>query len=231
MKPRVDLRQILPHDERALQAGINARELFDHPTAKGDLGEGAWCRLLRGFLPERYQVSKAFVLDARGECSDQIDLVIHDRHLCPLLFEENDQRYIPAESVFAVFEAKPALNKSVIEYAQAKAQSVRRLHRTSVSLVRRGVGRAPREPFLIVPGVLAVESDWFPPFGEALRRVLTDDDPERESFSSAAWRSTVRSMCSTRPTSSSRSATGRRFDVLSAAPVPPPAADRQPDGD
>jgi hypothetical protein len=178
-RPRVDLRRILLHHEQALLAELGARELFDHPTARGDLGEGPWHRVLRGFLPERYQVSKAFVLDARGECSDQIDLVIHDRHFCPLLFEEDDQRYIPAESVFGVFEVKPALDKGVVEYAKTKAQSVRRLHRTSVPLVDRGVARPPREPFPIIAGVLAVESDWSPPFGKPLLDALADRHPDR----------------------------------------------------
>lgn len=176
---RVDLRKILLHHEQALLAELGARDLFDHPTAKGDLGEGPWHRVLCKFLPGRYQVSKAFVLDARGDCSDQIDLVIHDRHFCPLLFEEDDQRYIPAESVFAVFEVKPALEKGVVEYAKAKAQSVRRLHRTSRPLVDRGVARPPRDPFLIIAGVLAVESDWSPPFGQPLLHALADADADR----------------------------------------------------
>ena len=176
----VDLRGILLHHEAWLLARLGARELFDHPTARGDLGEGPWHRLLDGFLPERYEVSEAFVLDAHGQRSDQIDLVIHDRHFCPLLFEEDDQRYIPAESVFAVFEVKPALDKGVIEYAQAKAQSVRRLHRTSVPLVDRGIPRPPREPFSIVAGVLAVESGWSPPFGASLHAALDDENPDRQ---------------------------------------------------
>jgi hypothetical protein len=174
----VDLRRILLHHEETLLAELGARELFDHPTARGDLGEGPWHRLLGGFLPRRYQVSKAFVLDSRGRRSEQIDLVIHDRHFCPLLFEEDDQRYIPAESVFAVFEIKPTLDRGVIDYAARKAQSVRALHRTNRPLVDRGVARGPREPFEIIAGVLAVESSWSPPFGEPLEQALgeTGDD-------------------------------------------------------
>jgi len=178
-KTHLDLRKILLHHEQALLAQLGARELFDHPTAKGELGEGPWHRVLSKFLPERYQVSKAFVLDARGGCSDQIDLVIHDRHFCPLLFEQDDQRYIPAESVFAVFEVKPTLNRGVVEYAKAKALSVRRLHRTSRPLVDRGVARPPREPFPIIAGVLAVESGWSPPFGQPLVDALADADGDR----------------------------------------------------
>jgi hypothetical protein len=178
-KPQIDLRKILLHHEQALLAELGARELFDHPTAKGDLGEGPWHRVLSEFLPERYQVSRAFVLDARGDCSDQIDLVIHDRHFCPLLFEQDDQRYIPAESVFAAFEVKPALDKAVVEYAKAKAQSVRRLYRTNRPLVDRGVTRPPREPFPIIAGVLAVESHWSSPFGQPLLEALADADADR----------------------------------------------------
>ncbi len=164
----VSLRQLLLHHEQTLLDGLAARELFAHPTAKGDLGEGAWREVLERFLPRRYQVSKAFVLDAHGQTSDQIDVVIHDRHFCPLLFEEHGQCYIPAESVFAVFEVRPKLDKGVVEYAREKARSVRRLHRTSRSLVDRGVARPPRAPFDIVAGVLTVESAWSPHFGEPL---------------------------------------------------------------
>lgn len=174
----VDLRKILLHHEETLLAELGARELFDHPTARDDLGEGPWHRLLGGFLPRRYQVSRAFVLDSRGQRSEQIDLVIHDCHFCPLLFEEDDQRYIPAESVFAVFEIRPSLDRGVIKYAARKARSVRALYRTNRPLVDRGEARDPREPFEILAGVLAVDSSWSPPFGDPLLDALDVDDPE-----------------------------------------------------
>lgn len=179
-KNRVDLRKILLQHEQMLLADLGARELFDHPTARGDLGEGPWHRVLGEFLPVRYQVAKAFVLDAHGECSEQIDLVIYDRHFCPLLFEQDGQRYIPAESVFAVFEIRPALDKAVVEYAKAKAQSVRRLHRTSRPFMDGGDLKPARKPYPIIAGVLAVESDWTPPFGEPLLAALADGDAARQ---------------------------------------------------
>jgi hypothetical protein len=57
---------------------------------------------------------------------------------------------------------------------------VRRLHRTSRPLVDRGVARPPRDPFPIIAGVLAVESDWSPPFGQPLLDALADADPDRQ---------------------------------------------------
>jgi hypothetical protein len=177
-KGSIDLRRLLLHHQEMLLANLGARELFDHPTAKGDIGEGAWRDLLEKFLPRRYQVSKAFVLDAHGATSEQIDVVIHDRHFCPILFEQDDQRYIPAESVFAVFEVRPALDRGVIEYAAKKARSVRRLHRTSREMVDRGEVQPPREPFNIIAGVLTVRSDWSPPFGDSLIDALSVADPD-----------------------------------------------------
>jgi hypothetical protein len=174
----VDLRRLLLHHQETLLAKLGAGGLFDHPTAKGDIGEGAWRDLLEKFLPNRYQVSKAFVLDAHGETSEQIDVVIHDRHFCPLLFEQDDQCYIPAESVFAVFEVRPALDRGVIEYAANKARSVRRLYRTSREMIDRGEVQPPREPFNIIAGVLAVKSDWSPPFGDRLIDALSASDEE-----------------------------------------------------
>jgi hypothetical protein len=177
---KVELRKILLHHEQTLLNDLGASELFEHPTAKGDLGEGPWRRLLTKFLPRRYQVSKAFVLDAHGDTSEQIDLVIHDRHFCPLLFEDDDQRYIPAESVFAIFEVRPALDKGVIEYAAKKALSVRRLYRTDRPVVDRGVEKPPRGPFPIIAGVLAVKSDWSPPFGDRLVAALSTSDADSQ---------------------------------------------------
>lgn len=175
---QINLRRLLLHHEQALLDGLDAGKLFAHPTAKGDLKEGAWRDVLTKFLPSRYQVSNAFVLDAHGHTSQQVDLVIHDRHFCPLLFEEHGQRYIPAESVFAVFEVRPALDKGVVEYAQEKARSVRRLHRTSLALVDRGRARPPREPFEIIAGVLTTESAWSPSFGDPLVAALNDDQTD-----------------------------------------------------
>jgi hypothetical protein len=174
----MNLRQLLLQHQEALLVDLGARELFDHPTAKGDLGEGAWLRVLEEFLPSRYQVSKAFVLDAHGETSEQIDVVIHDRHFCPLLFEQDDQRFIPAESVYAVFEVRPELDKGVVEYAAGKARSVRRLHRTSRPFVDGGVVKPPRGEFEIIAGILTVSSSWSPPFGDRLGDAVATLGPE-----------------------------------------------------
>jgi hypothetical protein len=176
----VNLRDLLLYQQETLAQRLRAAESFDHPVAKGDVGELNWAAVLDGrhdrggFLPGRYAVSGAFIVDCDGEVSDQIDLVIHDAHFCPLFFEEGGNRYIPAESVYAVFEIKPELNRKYILYAGEKAESVRHLRRTSVPIVHAGGTHSAREPFNILTGILASVSGWSPPFDEPLIEALDD---------------------------------------------------------
>jgi len=171
----IDLRYILAHHQKALLAGLQAsRAILENAEAKGDAAEFQWTELIEKFLPRRYQASAAFVLDADGEVSEFIDVVIHDRHFCPLLFEEGGQKYIPAESVYAVLEIKQTLSRGHILYAAKKASSVRRLRRTSAAIINAGGKQGPRELFDILAGILAVESSWTPPFGESFEQALKD---------------------------------------------------------
>lgn len=46
-----------------------------------------------------------------------MDVVIHDRQYSPLVFTFKDSFYVPAESVYAVFEAKQTMSDKHIAYA------------------------------------------------------------------------------------------------------------------
>jgi hypothetical protein len=72
------------------------------------------------------------VIDADGRESDYIDVIIYDRQFTPPVF---NKLYIPAESVYAVLEAKQTLNRESVIYAARKAQSVRLLRRTAAEIV------------------------------------------------------------------------------------------------
>src|SRR3546814_17119907 len=73
------------------------------------------------------------VVDSRGVFSQQIAVIIHDRQYSPFVFTFKGTDVVPAESVYAVFEAKQELTADYIRYAGEKAAYVRRLHRTSLS--------------------------------------------------------------------------------------------------
>ena len=158
-----------------------ARKSFAHPPGtKGDASEHVWLEMLQAYLPQRYQAASAHIVDSHGKFSDQIDVVVFDRQYSPFIFKFQGQTIVPAESVYAAFEAKQAINAAIVEYAQKKVASVRRLHRTSLPIPHAG-GTYPAKPLIpILGGLLTFESDWSPAFGEPLERALdVTDDLER----------------------------------------------------
>jgi len=156
-----------------------ARATFGHPVTKGDASEHVWLELLQTYLPLRYRAEKAHVVDSDGTFSDQIDVVIFDRQYSPFIFNFEEQIIIPAESVYAIFEAKQAINAAQINYAQKKVESVRRLHRTSLPIPHAGDTYPPKPLAHILGGVLTFESDWSPPLGDPLIAALSGSAVDR----------------------------------------------------
>ena len=166
------------HDELASQLEI-ARKALDHPTSKGTKTEDYWIGMFRKYLPRRYDVHRAFVIDSNDCCSQQIDVVVHDRQYSPFVLNLEGEYYVPAESVYAILEVKPKMDKAYIEYASEKVGSVRKLQRTSLPIKHAG-GEYPAKPLhYILGGLVALESDWSPPFGEAFRKVVSTLSTDR----------------------------------------------------
>lgn len=155
-----------------------ARGTLAHPTDKGDASEQVWIDILNEYLPRRYIATKGHVVDSTGAFSDQIDVIIHDRQYSPLVFRLKESVVVPAESVYAVFEAKQTVDADKIDYAMRKAAAVRRLHRTTVPITTVDGERAAKPLHHIVGGILALASTWSPPVGQSLRQRLEQDVPE-----------------------------------------------------
>lgn len=160
-------------DKLNTSLGISRRATH-HPVAKGNLSEANWVRMFDAYLPKRYRVAKCFVIDSRENVSDEIDLVIFDQQYSPLIFEDNGLLYVPAESVYAVFEIKPNLTKDYLIYAGKKLESVRKLYRTSVP-IRNIYGLSkPKKLHNILGGILTLDSQWSPPFGRSFEQVIRE---------------------------------------------------------
>lgn len=130
------------------------------------------------YLPKRYEVATAHVIDSTGAFSDQIDVVVFDRQYSPFVFHYEGQAIIPSESVYAAFEAKQSMNADTIEYAQNKLVTVRALKRTSLAVPTISGEMPPKKPQHIIGGILTFDSDWSPPFGEAFNKALQSADAE-----------------------------------------------------
>ncbi|KQY06463.1 hypothetical protein ASD37_19585 [Mycobacterium sp. Root135] len=162
------------HQNRLL-ADLNLSSVHGHPDAKGDNSENAWRKMLTGYLPDRYKVDKGFVIDHEGKFSHYIDIIIYDRYYSPIVFNENGSTYVPAESVFAVIECKPVLNKSYIKYARDKAKSVRDLKRTSAPIRQMNNTMATKvDAKQVLAGIIATKSKWSPAFGKPFKDAITE---------------------------------------------------------
>ena len=170
---QVLLRDLLLAQQAELTAGLDAaRKVVNHPTDLGTIVEVDWCKTLRSFLPARYSVNKATIVDYHGAISDAIDVVVYDELHSPLLFEKNGVRYIPIESVYGVFEVKQGLTRAHVIYAGKKAASVRRLEPTSAPFINAGGSASARAKTPIITGILTTSSSWKDPLGRSLTSAL-----------------------------------------------------------
>ena len=148
------------------------RKTMGQAVAKGDAAESVWMELLSTYLPKRYQVARAFVVDSNGVFSDQIDVLVFDRQYSPFIFTYQGETVIPAESVYAAFEAKQSINATEVGYAKDKIASVRKLHRTSLPIPYAGGVYPPKSLPHVLGGLLTFESEWVPALGETMVRNL-----------------------------------------------------------
>lgn len=157
---KIDLKQMFAGLQNQMISQLNTtRKFITHPGSKGDALENAWIEWLRKYLPNRYSVDKAIIIDHEGSISHQIDIVIYDNWFTPFIFTQDGFHYIPAEGVYAIFEVKPDIKgnvgeKSYIEYASEKIESVRVLKRTSTNMINSGSKLPPRAFTKIIGGIL-----------------------------------------------------------------------------
>jgi len=166
------LRAAFGTEQICLEANLRSSGRISHHGDAGEVNEQFFIDYLRLHLPNRYTVEKAIVIDSRGDVSDSIDIVVFDRQYAPTLLDSAKHRYVPAEAVYAVFECKPTINKTLLDYAGAKAASVRALTRTSVSIHHAGGVYEPKTPGPIIAGILALDVDWSGGLSETFKTAL-----------------------------------------------------------
>lgn len=163
---KIDLKSLFRGLQEQMKCSLSInREFIPHPDSKGDALENTWIEWLRNYLPSRYSVDKAFVIDSDGQLSEQIDIIIYDCWFTPFVFSQNGMKYIPAEGVYAIFEVKPDIKGSVekmsyIEYASKKIESVRKLKRTSTSMINSGRTVPARPLTKIIGGILCSTNSY-----------------------------------------------------------------------
>ena len=162
-------------------------------------------------------------------------------------------RFVPVESVYAVFEVKPELKKKYVTYAVDEVRSVRLLDRPSADLIPKG-GTYDRATIDVKPiiGVLAVGDKWaaettldnldkyqpadpaddrFLSTGIALDTLCFDYTPTLDGTDAVAPR-TVSAPASSSPTSQSGSSGSSKRSARSprwtCSATKPPSPERSP---
>nr|CBX31253.1 hypothetical protein N47_E47650 [uncultured Desulfobacterium sp.] len=174
------MQEAFASEQKLLRAALeHSSQSISHDATMGTVNESCFIEVLRKYLPRRYAVDTGIVIDSTGNTSDQIDVIIYDIQYTPTLLDQKSHRYIPSEAIYAVFEVKPKINKSSIEYAGKKAESVRKLKRTSVPIAHAGGEFPPKKLFPIVAGIVASGIEWENGFINASfikgYKTLTDD--------------------------------------------------------
>lgn len=175
LEERPTIRSLMLAKQDEMEAALSAnRRIMPHHGEKGAAAELRWRQMLASYLPRRYSVRSGFVVDHGGTCSEQIDVIIHDCQYSPFLFQAGTSCFVPAESVYAIFDAKQVISKRTLDETGQKVASVRGLDRTSGTVwtnAGRFEGKKP-ENQPILGGILALDSEWKPPFGDSLQKAL-----------------------------------------------------------
>lgn len=178
LDPRPKIHDLMLAKQEEMLSALSAnRRVMPHEGEKGAAAELRWRDMLAAYLPRRYSVSTGFVIDHKDGISGQIDLIIHDAQYSPFLFQAGTACFVPAESVYAIFDAKQEISKETLQQTGEKVASVRSLERTSGSVwtnVREYKGKDPKDQ-KILGGLLALSStsSWKEPFGDPFRTALS----------------------------------------------------------
>ena len=175
---RINLREIFLSVQTQMLACLAVGDAFENPTACGAASEQRWIELFNRYLPGRYRASSAFVVDADGRRSRQIDIAIYDSLYSPLIFPHDSGLHIAAESVYAVFEVKQRITPQLVCDAGRKIASVRALRRTSVPIISGGGPRPAIQLRPIIGGILAVRSPWKESFQSKIASVIESLPPQ-----------------------------------------------------
>ena len=133
IKERIDIfRSAFAEHAKALFHDEDKRNKLRHPGEFGTYREGIVRDFLQSFLPQRLAIDTGFIVNTLGEVSGQIDLVIYDPSLTPLLESKNRKRFFPIETVIAAGEVKSNVKRKEFKDGLIRLAKIKKM-RSAVS--------------------------------------------------------------------------------------------------
>jgi hypothetical protein len=105
------------------------RAALEHPGMKGLAFEDIFRGFLREYLPNSLDVSTGILIDADGNSSRQLDVIVSDAAKTPIFYRSETTRVIPVECAYAVIEVKANLATQDLVAAFENMHSVRSLQK------------------------------------------------------------------------------------------------------
>ena len=128
IEERVDVfRSAFAQRAKVLFRDDDKRNRLRHPGEFGTYREAIVRDFLHSFLPQRLAIDTGFVVNALGETSGQIDLVVYDPSLTPPLESKNRQRFFPVETVIAAGEVRSNVNRCQFEDALIRISKIKEI--------------------------------------------------------------------------------------------------------
>lgn len=101
---------------------------IEHAGETGRHNENVLKEFLKNHLPQRYAVTTGKVISSKGETSEQIDIIIHDRLRVPALILGTDTwEIVPIEATYGVISVRTRLDASGLRICLQNIASVRQL--------------------------------------------------------------------------------------------------------
>ena len=98
-----------------------------HPRHLGDFLEDEVSKIIKDLMPQRYDISKGFVLNDFSGISQEQDLLIIDRNLGSPICKTDQVGYYPIESIISSIEVKSNLNLSELRKCLVSCASLKKL--------------------------------------------------------------------------------------------------------
>lgn len=134
MENKFDSKEFVNSISEELVVNFDRSAKATTPGLKGAARENEIRKKLENLLPSGVGVGSGCVIDLQGNASRQLDIIIFEKHLCPV-FSINDTpetTYYPCEGVIAVGEIKTTIGKNEIEDSFSKIESVKKLKRLPI---------------------------------------------------------------------------------------------------
>jgi hypothetical protein len=108
--------------ESVLEAEAKVAGLLDHASTIGQAREFLVTRVLRALLPTGVHIGSGKIIDAAGNASRQVDIIVYD-HRFPMMRLEGGALYF-VEGVIATIEVKSTVNTAELRGALENCKSV-----------------------------------------------------------------------------------------------------------